>query len=151
MGRAPRRRVDKPRGLPAGRAMTFVGKIRKIMSHDPEPEQTREDLPGKVYDRQYDGALVEAALQGDYERARTLLEKGADPNAHDDIPDWYQDQSALMFAARAGHLEIVRLLLEKGADPNAIVCSCRQTAMAWAASHGQTDQVQLLKQAGAKE
>ncbi|KAF3389720.1 putative ankyrin repeat protein L25 [Talaromyces pinophilus] len=59
-------------------------------------------------------ALQWAAMRGNLEINRLLLEKGADFNA------WGSKYgSALQAAAEGGHIEIVQLLLEKGADINA--------------------------------
>ena len=57
--------------------------------------------------------LHSAAFEGDAERVRELLKKGADPNVRDEDGD-----TPLHDAASVGHVNVVRLLLEHGADPN---------------------------------
>jgi len=59
------------------------------------------------------GALMSAALTGDLNAVRTLLDKGTDVNAK-----WQGEGTALAVAAVAGHLDVVKLLLERGADVN---------------------------------
>jgi uncharacterized protein len=90
-------------------------------------------------------ALIEAAKQGDLERVRELLDKGADVNARN-----INDMTVLISAARGGNLEIVKLLLEKGSDINARA-SNGFTAMKQASKEGHTQIVELLKAHGAKE
>ena len=55
--------------------------------------------------------LMEAALYGDVELLRTLLDAGGDPNLRN-----YRAASALMWAV--DDIAKVRLLLDRGADPN---------------------------------
>ena len=57
--------------------------------------------------------LFQAAVQGNTEAARLLIDHGADVHA-DTV-----DGAILVTAARGGHEEIVELLLEEGADANA--------------------------------
>ncbi|MDT7870756.1 MAG: ankyrin repeat domain-containing protein [Thermoproteus sp.] len=56
--------------------------------------------------------LYDAAYEGDAERVRELLKKGADPNVQDEYGD-----TPLRWAAFNGHVDVVELLLEHGADP----------------------------------
>ena len=57
--------------------------------------------------------LDTAAVNGDLERVKELLGRGADPNPLDE-----SGATPLMQAALFGHFEIARLLLAQGADPN---------------------------------
>jgi hypothetical protein len=58
--------------------------------------------------------LVEAAKLGYHDIVRTLLDKGARPNARSE-----DGSTALLGAAAAGHVETVKALLAGGADVNA--------------------------------
>ena len=60
-----------------------------------------------------DPPLVEASKAGDLAAVASLLEGGADPNAHDRLRN-----TALIYAARDGRLKIAKLLIAKGADVN---------------------------------
>jgi len=59
-------------------------------------------------------ALLRAAVAGNVQAVRSILDRGADPNARTGARD-----TALLLAARRGREETVALLLERGADPNA--------------------------------
>src|SRR5690349_10684003 len=93
----------------------------------------------KVYDPQYNAALVEAAHKGDLQSVQALLEQGGDPNAAIEYQsevsyEWdpsggylYPETAretvtwmlrALTVAAEAGDPAMVRLLLERGAYPD---------------------------------
>jgi ankyrin repeat protein len=58
----------------------------------------------------WDDVLLEAAMDGELIIVQTALEKGANPNAKDNI-----GRTPLHYAALQGHVEIVKLLLERGA------------------------------------
>ncbi len=58
-------------------------------------------------------ALKFAAMNGNFEIAKLLIDRGCDPNAADQ-DGW----TALQNAAGLGHTEIVEILLAAGADPN---------------------------------
>jgi ankyrin repeat protein len=60
-------------------------------------------------------ALTNAALMGQVDIVRTLLQSGADPKAADK-----EHFTALMAAVRAGNIELVQMLLKAGADVNAL-------------------------------
>lgn len=64
--------------------------------------------------RPIDQSLFAAAESGDLERARDLLDRGADLNARDDTK-----ATPLHIAARYGHFDVVELFIANGADVNA--------------------------------
>lgn len=74
-----------------------------IWSVSVEPEKTGS-LAGHT-------ALIEAARNGHLETVRSLLDSGADINAHDT-----QGMTALHHAAKNGHNGTVELLIERGAN-----------------------------------
>lgn len=101
--------------------------------------------------------FVRAALAGDIEVMRLLLEHGADPN----IPT-FSNTTALMAAAgvnwsvgqtytesKEGSLEAVKLCLEKGADVNA-ANTMGLTALTGAVNRGSNDIVEFLVNHGAR-
>jgi ankyrin repeat protein len=107
----------------------------------------------------FDGqtSFVRAALSGDIEVMRLLLEKGADPNIATT-----QGTTALMAASgvnwipgqtysrsEADYAEAVKLCLERGADVNA-ANSLGFTAMHGAANRGWESVIQILADHGAK-
>ena len=90
--------------------------------------------------------LTEAAMIGDMEATRFLLDQGANPN----IPDPFGD-AALFHAANNGHADVARLLLERGADAGADV-NVRNahgwTALNYAVYKGHESVADLLRAAG---
>jgi ankyrin repeat protein len=87
-----------------------------------------------------ESALMMAALKGQTELARKLVDKGADVNK----PGW----APLHYAATRGHLQIMDLLLENHAyivaeSPN------KSTPLMMAAFYGTPEAVRLLLEAGA--
>ena len=57
--------------------------------------------------------LAKAAYQGDNDRARWLLEEGADPNAGD-----INNLSPIYYAIWRRNIPLLQMLLDRGADPN---------------------------------
>ncbi len=90
-----------------------------------------------------DKPLARAASHGDVSEVRSLLARGASPNATVDA------YPAIVLAASAGRTEIVQVLIEHGADVNA-EADDGLTALAAAKADDQREVVRLLKKAGAK-
>jgi ankyrin repeat protein len=86
-------------------------------------------------------ALSNAALMGQVEIVRTLLESGADPNCAGE-----EHFTPLMGAVRSGAIEIVKMLLSAGADVNALN-EQRETALDLAYDNikAAKDQAKFLK------
>ncbi len=87
--------------------------------------------------------LMRAALDGNTESVRELINQGADINRRDD-----SGRTALMFAVVNRHYETMKVLLEHGADVNA---RSKQggTALMGAAMAGELSMVQALLDKGA--
>jgi len=90
-----------------------------------------------------DPELHIAAYEGDVERVKKLLKKGADPNVQEE-----HGRMPLHVAVYKGHVDVVRLLLEHGADPN-IQNKDGETPLHNAALQGHVDIVRLLLEHGA--
>ena len=78
--------------------------------------------------------LHDKAYLGDIQKARLLLDHGADINA---VDEEYRS-TPLGFAARWGQREMVAFLLERGADPNTSGAPWA-TPLAWARKKGHAD------------
>ena len=89
-----------------------------------------------------DESLIAAAKANDLRRARALVERGADVNAHDS-----SQQSAYLIATSEGHLELLNLTLKHGADVDA-KDSFNGTGLIRAADRGHADIAGRLIQAG---
>ena len=87
--------------------------------------------------------LMRAALDGNTEEVKELINRGADINQRDD-----NGRTALMFAAINTHYETMKVLLESGADVNA-VSKIGGTALMGAALAGDLRMVQALLDRGA--
>jgi ankyrin repeat protein len=88
-------------------------------------------------------SLMRAALDGNTERVKELIDQGADINQRDD-----NGRTALMFAVINTHYETMKVLLEYGADVNA-KSNKGGTALMGAASAGDLRMVQALLDKGA--
>lgn len=93
--------------------------------------------------------MEEAAIQGNLEIIRLLLDSGAKVEAKEETDDTTTRTStrttALQYAAIHGHLSVVHELVRRGADVNAPAWSDNQrTALEGAAEHGRLDTVQFL-------
>ncbi|MBW2170916.1 MAG: ankyrin repeat domain-containing protein [Deltaproteobacteria bacterium] len=88
--------------------------------------------------------LLQAVKEGDTDKLKALIGKGADANAKDIL-----GSPALIGAACAGHTEMVEALLSAGADVDAKGALVDSTALICAASEGHTESVKALLAAGA--
>lgn len=84
-------------------------------------------------------ALIDAAMDGNFEKVKLLIEKGADVNAKNN-----NGQTALMYASREGDLEIAKYLVENGTDINAKDSDWGYTALIYAAEYVNLEIVQFL-------
>ena len=119
-------------------------------------------------------SLMRAALDGNTERVKELIDQGADINQRDDngrtalmfavINTHYETMkvlleygadvnarsikggTALMGAASAGDLRIVKALLDKGADVHARLRETNETAVTFAEKYGRAEIARLLRQ-----
>ncbi|HEX8169673.1 MAG TPA: M56 family metallopeptidase [Thermoanaerobaculia bacterium] len=116
-----------------------------IVAHDDDRDDDHDDdsEDRDAESRPLDFALLGVARAGDTAALRSLLTRGADPNAAFD-----GDGNALIAAARGGHVEALAVLLAAGADPNAGVEGDGNALIA-AASHGHAEAVQYLLDHGA--
>ena len=87
--------------------------------------------------------LMRAALDGDTESVKELINQGGDINQRDD-----NGRTALMFAVVNRHYETMKVLLEHGADVNAR-SNTGGTALMGAAMAGELSMVQALLDKGA--
>jgi len=87
--------------------------------------------------KQMDEHLIVMSKNGDLDKVRLLLDRGADIHAHDD--------RALHWASEEGHLDVVRLLLDRGAD----IHTQDDFALRWASFYGRLDVVRFLLDRGA--
>jgi len=84
--------------------------------------------------------LHEAAVRGENEIAKLLIEAHADVNAR----GGKNDVTPLHSAAAGGHLEMIKLLLAAGADPSARDGSMDATPQSWAKFFGHPDVADFL-------
>ncbi len=89
--------------------------------------------------------LHDMAHEGSVEKARMLLDHGAEIEA---IDEEYRS-TPLGFAARWGKREVAELLLERGADPNRSGAAW-STPLAWARKKGHPEVSELLRAKGAR-
>jgi len=88
--------------------------------------------------------LMYAAYFGETELVRSMLARGADPDAEDT-----NERTALMAASIQGHTEVVELLLKAGANPNKKDSPSGGTALMAAIAANNPDIVRLLCTYGA--
>jgi Ankyrin repeats (3 copies) len=90
--------------------------------------------------------MAMACGDGDVDRVRDLLDRGASPDS------WGIDfeRPAIVYAAERGRIDTVKLLIDRGADPNARDMS-GESALEVAQRNGHAEIGKLLRQAGARE
>jgi ankyrin repeat protein len=91
-----------------------------------------------------DGALIQAAKDGNIEAVKQHLAAGADVNAKG-MTGW----TPLHYAALIGHKETIELLIAKGANVNA-KNNGGGTPLDWAVSGGKKATADLLRKHGGK-
>lgn len=112
------------------------------------------------------GVIYRAIVDGDEDRARLMLDRGADPNSRDAtlselcwfllrprnpthaLPDLSEQPPLLSIAIYKSQLGIARILLEAGADPNALDEQGR-TPLSYAALSDNPEFVRFLLDRGA--
>lgn len=93
-----------------------------------------------------DEPLSGAVSDGNLTQVRSLLQRGANPNAD------FEGTYPLVDAAESGNADIVRLLLKNGARLDAVGMTMQgdSTALMAAKRNGHAEVVRLLKSAGAR-
>jgi ankyrin repeat protein len=133
---------DVPPSPADARATRMMAALRD--GDRPAFEQLLKENPAAVNLRGPGGStpLIYAALYGDADSLRLLLDRGADPNLRNDA-----HATALMYAV--DNLEKTRLLLEHRADPNARSEEGRTPLMIAASGIGSNAVIKVLIEHGA--
>jgi ankyrin repeat protein len=120
---------------------TSAGVVRALLDHGANPNEDYRQLNVAM------SVLAKAALHGDLETMRILIERGADPNRKGP-----RGLTPLMMAAAAPQTDsaAIRLLLQKGAAVEAQDARGR-TALDWALLQGESEVSLVLREAGAME
>jgi len=122
------KKAEQPRGrLAEGGISSFKHRLR-------EPDR----LPITIHQLEVDRRLRSWALNGDLEKIKITLSRGADVNSKDN-----KGRTSLMNAAMGGYDNVVEFLMSKGANPN-IEDTDGYTAMNHANRHGHKHTVRFL-------
>lgn len=156
---AKRRRRNKSQGLLESAAISIAaksGNMEKLKSYVSTIDAPQTASGGKkstpatkadinnVFSLGERTPLMWAAMEGNLEAVRFLIDKKADVNMAD-----VQGTTALMFASGKGYKDIVEYLISKGADINAKDKAGRN-ALAHAKKRLKKDIVEILSKAGSK-
>lgn len=142
--------------------------VAKVLIDDPKTDIEKLDTASE-------NAMMLAALQGDIDLVRRLIDKGAEvnkagwaplhyaaANGHDEVVQLLVDHSAyidagapngttpLMMAARGNHISTMKVLLDAGADPR-IKNQIGLTALAFAKKYHAKDAEEGLEAMFARE
>jgi ankyrin repeat protein len=108
----------------------------------PVPEDPEEAWPAVAHNWMRITPLHDAARTGDLEKAKALLDAGADLTARDE----HLRSTPLAWAAKFGQREMVALLLERGAPRSLPDDPAWATPLAWAKKRGHDAIARLLEQ-----
>lgn len=93
--------------------------------------------------KELDDELLGAVVKEGPEKIKSLLSKGANPNAKD-----YYENTPLIFATWNHRNEVVRTLIENGANVN-LTDVAKQSALHFASWNGNTEIIEMLLDNGA--
>jgi ankyrin repeat protein len=108
----------------------------------PVPEDPEEAWPAVAHNWLRITPLHQAARTGDLEKAKALLDAGADLTARDE----HLRSTPLAWAAKFGQREMVALLLARGAPRSLPDDPAWATPLAWAKKRGHEEIARLLQQ-----
>ena len=135
--------------VPSGLLRVYM--IGEDLKGYPVQQVYSHSIEGRPYDpldpdgRDENGvtSLMDAIFVGELERAKKLVEKGADVNARTS-----DGRTALMYAVEHKDVALIKMLLESGADVNK-VDKYNGTAIYKATVHSNVEAVKILLKAGA--
>lgn len=110
-----------------------------------------QEIPGLLAaatTEQKEFSLILAALNGQAEALRTLVQTGVDLDARS--PDLYPHATALHQAVYSGSLEAVKVLVEGGADIEAVDTAFNGTPLGWALYGNHPTIATYLREKGAR-
>jgi ankyrin repeat protein len=117
--------------------------VSLLLDHGADPK-TKVETSGLAAD--VFTPVMAAAVRGDAEALKPLLDRGADAN----VRGGDFGRTALLMATTTGREDVVKLLLDKGANPGA-KDQLGNTPLRWAKKRGDSSIVKLLEKAGGKE
>jgi ankyrin repeat protein len=117
--------------------------VSLLLDHGADPK-TKVETSGLAAD--VFTPVMAAAMRGDAETLKSLLDRGADVN----VQGGDFGRTALLLATTTGREDVVKLLLDRGANPSA-TDQLGNTPLQWAKRRGDPGIVKLLEKAGGKE